>query len=355
MIMHSMNRIIGFLALAATNFVQPLMAAEESGRLTIEMGEIEKLDIVYGTATAATEYLLATLPAVIMPPPNARVAVAATFPGTVMRILAVEGEAVKRGQTLAIISSRDVLAETSELAQARARLAVAKSAAERMSRLATEGIIAGGRADEAAAELAQAQAEVDSKARILNAIGAVDAEGTYRLMSPIDGVVASAKIQTGAAVDVMAAPYVVDATDSYEVTAQVPERLIGKITPGMTVQVGEVRATVTSVGAVIQPDTRSASLKAAVTPGSGVVSGRTGMASIFAPAPKAAVVIPKAAVTDLQGKSVVFVQNGKALSVRTITAAGIAGDTVVALSGLRPGEKVAVTGLSILKSMILSK
>src|SRR3546814_16552420 len=58
-------------------------------------------------AIAAIEAPIAVIPAVIQPPANARVAVAATFPGVVMRTLVVEGDTVRQGQPLAVISSRD--------------------------------------------------------------------------------------------------------------------------------------------------------------------------------------------------------------------------------------------------------
>jgi cobalt-zinc-cadmium efflux system membrane fusion protein len=46
----------------------------------------------------ASEVPLADLPVTIAPPPNARVAVAATLPGTVLRTLVVEGDACRAGR-----------------------------------------------------------------------------------------------------------------------------------------------------------------------------------------------------------------------------------------------------------------
>src|SRR3546814_10178799 len=91
-------------------------------------------------AIAAIEAPIAVIPAVIQPPANARVAVAATFPGVVMRTLVVEGDTVRQGQPLAIISSRDVLTMGADLTRANARAGVARSNAARLSQLAREGI-----------------------------------------------------------------------------------------------------------------------------------------------------------------------------------------------------------------------
>src|SRR3546814_16771828 len=86
---------------------------------------------------------MAGMPAGIPPPANARVAGAATFPGVVMRTLVVEGDTVRQGQPLAIISSRDVLTMGADLTRANERAGVARANPARLSTLAREGIIAG--------------------------------------------------------------------------------------------------------------------------------------------------------------------------------------------------------------------
>ena len=60
--------------------------------------------------------------------------------------------------------------------------------------------------------------------------------GTYTLTAPIAGRVTTANIQTGNPVDGTTAPYVIDAANRYEVVGQLPERLVGAVRPGMTVQ-----------------------------------------------------------------------------------------------------------------------
>lgn len=330
--------------------------SQTANHLEVNAAQIKGLGLQFVAAREAREYLLATLPGVIAPPPNARVAVAATFPGTVIQTMVAEGDAVRRGQVLAVVASREILTLSAEFAQAKARLAVAQANAARQSQLAQEGIVAGVRAEVADSDLAQARAEYDEKSRILIAVNADGAKGTYALTAPMDGVVTRAQIQAGEPIEGMVAPYVVDAVDRYEVQAQIPERLVGKITPGMRVEIGGgAKATVTSAGTAIQFDTRSASLKAAIASGSGLVAGRTIMAAVFAPAPAGAAAVPRAAITDISGDSVVFTQAGGTVSVRKVTTAGMLGDLTVVISGLKPGEQVAVSGLSELKSLVLTK
>jgi cobalt-zinc-cadmium efflux system membrane fusion protein len=211
-------------------------AVRPDGLLLVAPAKARALGIVTAPAQPASEVPLADLPVTIAPPPNARVAVAATLPGTVLRTLVVEGDSVSRGQALAVVASRDVMTLSADLARANARAGVARSSAARLNQLSREGIIAGARADEARALAAEAGADVAEKSRILRLVGSNRGGGTYTLTAPIAGRVTKADIQAGMPLDGTTAPFVIDAAGRYEATGQVPERLIGQIRPGMTVR-----------------------------------------------------------------------------------------------------------------------
>lgn len=328
-----------------------------SGTIDMTADQIARLGIALAPAGQAGVVPLASLPAMIVPPPNARVAVAATFPGVVTRTLVIEGQAVRRGQPLAIIASRDVLMMGAELARSRARLGFAQSNAGRLGQLSREGVIAGSRADEAHATLREAQVDVTEKGRILALANASGSSGTYTLVAPISGRVTAASLQAGSPVDGTSAPYVIDAADRYEIEAQLPERLVGSVKPGIEIRLGDsIGGTVTSVGATIDPATRSAMLKATVAAGPNAGQGvlATGKATtivVFAPAPAGAVVVPTTAVTSMNGGDVVFVRTSTGFMTRRIVKGGSTGANLVILSGLAAGDRVAVTGTSELKSL----
>ncbi len=323
--------------------------------ISLRKEQIESLGLRTAPATHPDEYLLAILPGVIVPPPNQRVAVAATFPGVVLQTYAVEGQAVTRGDPLAVIASHEILTAGSELAQARARLAVAEAASARMERLAAEGIVAGARAEETAADRDQARAEVGGRAGVLAAVNADAARGTYTLKAPIDGVVARANIQTGDPVDTAAAPFVIDSGRGFEIEAQIPEHLVGRIAAGMRVSAGPgLSAKVTSAGRVIQPETRSALMKALIAPGAKTTAGKIATISVFAPTPAGALVVPRAAVTTLGEITAVFVRTPEGFAPRKV-AATIAGNDAVVTEGLRPGDEVVIAGLTELKSIAQSR
>lgn len=326
------------------------------GRLAVDKQRVAQMGIRLAPAIAAGETPLATIPAVIQPPANARVAVAATFPGTVLRTLVVEGDSVRRGQPLAIIASREVLTMGADLTRAHARNGVAAANASRLAQLSREGIIAGARADEANAVAAEARADVSEKSRILRMVNGSGSSGSYTLTAPIAGRITSATIQAGNPVDGTTAPYVIDAADRYEVVGQLPERLVGQVHPGMSVRLlPNLTGRIVAVGSTIDPTTRSASLKAEIPAGPGIVAGRTTSIVIADPAPASAVSVPDAAVTMIDGKPVVFVAARGGFAAHPVTSGGNSDGRTILLSGVKPGEQVVVSGTSALKALATTR
>ena len=331
-------------------------STDAPGHITISDDQIAKLGIRFDSAVAAGELPLASLPAIIALPPNARVAVAATIPGVVTQTYVVEGETVRQGQRLAEIASREVLTMGADLARAQSRLDYAAATAARLGQLSRDGVIAGARADEANASLREAQVDTDESARLLSVANASGSRGSYTLTAPIAGRITTASLQTGSSVDGTSAPYVIDAASRYEIIAQLPERLVGSVTPGMQVRLpGGVGGTVTSVGTTIDPATRSASLKAKVSAAPGVVAGKALTIILLAKAPDGAVQVPASALTTLDGAEVVFVRGPGGVTTRKVGVGGKADGSAVILSGVRAGESVVTTGTSELKSLALEK
>ena len=346
----------------STTTVPPPSVAEGAvsrsagGVIALDDKAMSRLGMRLATAQMAETVPLASLPAIVVPPANARVAVAATLPGVITRTYVIEGQAVRRGQLLAIVSSREVLTLGADLARSNARLGVAGSSANRLGQLAREGVIAGARYDEAAATLREAQVDASEKRRILALSNASGSSGTYSLVAPIAGRVTTATAQAGSPVDGSTAPFVIDAADRYDIEAQVPERLTGIVKPGMRVEIGpNLGGTVTAVGSTIDPATRSTMLKASIGASPGIVTGKSTTATVFGPGPANAVTIPTAAVVDLNGASVVFVRVRGGAVARKVKVGGTGAAVTIILDGLRPGERVVASGTSELKSLALAQ
>lgn len=341
---------------AATGNEASASAAAATGTIALTGDQMTRIGVTFATIAAVTDLPIATVPATVAPPPNARVAVAAVIPGVVTRTLVVEGQSVRRGQPLAMVAAREMFTIAAGIDRASARVAAAGANDRRLAQLAEEGVIAGARAEEARAALREAEAELREQRRIARLVNGAPDQGTYTLTAPIAGTITTAAIQTGSPVDEATAAYVIDAASRYELTAQLPERLIGQVRPGMAVRLpGDVRGEVTSVAGVIDPETRSATLRAHIPAGPGIVSGRALPATLLTPAPAGAIAAPAVAVTDIGGRPTAFVRTDAGVAVRVVEVGDTADGQTVILSGLKAGDQVAVGGISELKSLAMAQ
>lgn len=319
--------------------------------------QLERLGIRTAPAEAAADVPLGTVPAVVTLPPEAQVAVTAPFDGAVIRLFVIQGQAVTRGQALAIVKSREPLQYGAELARAQARLGLAEVSAARTRQLVDEGIVAESRADEMQAQIRVARTDVSENARILAQAGA-GSSGQVTLRAPISGRVAVVNVQTGGPVGGTTAPFVIENGSALTLDLQLPERLANAVSPGMRVILspvgpeGEVSGTIISVGASMDPLTRSIPAKARIGFAALLVPGKSVMAIIKGEGSQQGASVPASAVTQIDNKDYVFVRTGNRFERRLVIRAGRSADRVIVSEGLKPGERVAISGISELKVVL---
>jgi membrane fusion protein (multidrug efflux system) len=102
--------------------------------------------------------------------------------------------------------------------------------------------------------------------------------------------------------------------------------------------------TVQSVDPVIDPATRQATLIAALPPGGAIAPGEIVKATVEIAGTGSLVTIPYAALLDDGGESYVFVIDKGIAHRRAVTVGPAQGDVVAIASGLRAGERVAISG-----------
>lgn len=326
---------------------------------TLSTDQVTRMGVMVEAAVPATSAELGSVPGTVTLPPEARVAVTAPFAGSVVRLFVVNGQAVTKGQPLAIVRSIEPVQYGAALARGQAQLAVAQANAVRTGQLAREGIIAGARADEAQAALREAQVVVSENRRILAQTGA-GAGGEITLRAPITGRLAVVNVQTGGPVDGLTAPFVVENTASFMLDLQIPERLAGEVHPGMSVSLpgaaGQpINGSIISVGSSIDSATRSVIAKARIGADPLLVSGKTVMATLNGSRIFTGVSVPAVAVIQIDGKDVVFVSSRTGFAVRPVTIAGRSADRITLSAGLEAGEQVATSGLAELKVLLGSK
>ncbi|MFM9851959.1 MAG: efflux RND transporter periplasmic adaptor subunit [Sphingomonadaceae bacterium] len=278
---------------------------------SLTLAQLDRMGIQTAVAKAAQGLPFGTMPATVTLPPEARVAVTAPFAGAIRQLFVILGQVVTKGQPLATMVSRDALQIGANLGRAQAQLGYARANANRLQQLAREGVIAGARAQEAVAAVRQAEADVSENARILGISGA-SSGGIITLRAPISGRVSTVAVQTGGPIDGMVAPFVIDASNAYQLDIQLPERLAGMVQPGMEVALhGNVSGRILSIGSSIDPDTRSIMAKASISAAPGIIAGKAVMVSISGTAQQGGIAVPANGITRIEGKDVVYVRTAK--------------------------------------------
>jgi len=332
----------------------PATAAAKDGTIALSAQQIGRLGVKLATAQAAEAMPLGTVPGVVSLPPDARVAVTTPYAGTVIRVLVIQGQAVKQGEVLAIVRAAESVQFGAALARSQAELPVAAANAARLGQLSREGIIAPARADEARAALASVQATIAENRRLL-ALGGAARDGTITLRAPISGRVASVAVDTGGAVGNGAAPFIVENSAKLRLDLQVPERLAGQVRPGMDITVIQdgrmARGTVLSIAGSLDPLTRSVAAKASLPSDSRFVPGKGVMVTIAGTGRSGGVSLPASAVAHVGDHDEVFVRTATGFRPAKVAVAGQMGDLAFLSAGVRPGSPIAISSVAELKTL----
>jgi len=327
----------------------PSFAAEA---VVMSAAQEKAIGIRLATAVAAEATPITTVPASVAPPMNGRRIVASPFAGTVIQVNVLEGQSVKAGAALAVLFSRDALTVGSELSQARAELGVAEAAARRSRTLAAEGIIAGARVEEANARAAQARARVSERQRLISSAGGAGARpGEFILRAPISGRIAQLNIAPGAGLEAMAPALTIDRSDKLWLEARLSPDLVDRVKVGGAARVGGVTGRIIAVGSSVDPRTRSVVVRAEIAGDGRLAPGQTASLTLLGPVQPGAVQIPRSAVIQGARGAMVFVREGKGYRSAPVAVIGAAGQFAV-ITGLAPGARVAVSGVSQLKSAL---
>lgn len=332
---------VGAAESAATELA---VTAEQRAALGVELSEVRSI----------TEAAVAELPAVVRFPGDGAQAIVVPFGGTVVRVLAHEGQAVTAGQPLLQLRSRDFLQVEAELGAAAAQVSVLRAQVERDRVLVQEGIAPARQALESEAQLRAAEAQRASHVAMLASTRPVPGSpGDFLLLAPAAGVLAESGLIVGdAAVAEQVAFFVHDGGRIW-VDAQLSERLVEHVRTGLRVEAGSPPQSgrVIAVGRSVAAATRGVLLRAELPAAPGLRPGGVIELRVFAPVEPGTVLVPTAAVTRLDGKDTVFLATERGFTpVPVETGLRTLGGVAVRGPGLA-GGRVASTGVSALKAL----
>jgi RND family efflux transporter MFP subunit len=321
---------------ASTSATPPAVRLGTESVARAAMEDIRTGPVISGTLQAATQA-------------NVRAEVG----GSIVRVTAQEGEAVRKGQVLAEIEARDlrdaVTSADVAVSSAETALKVAQSEAERTRRLVEGGALAQRDLENALTAVANAESQLAAaRARAASARAPL---GNTILRAPISGVVSARPANTGDVVQPGTALYTIIDPSSMRLEASVPSEEIGgiRIAAPVTFTVrgyGErFTGTIERISPAADPATRQVSIFVSIPN----LGGRL-IAGLFAEgrvetATRHALVIPGDAV-DASGPrpSVTRVRDGKAERVEV--GVGLRDpdtERVEITTGLSPGD-IVLTG-----------
>ena len=291
---------------------------------------------------------LLTLPAMIEGDPQGMQVVSAAIGGRIVSLTRNLGQSVGRGQTLAIIESREAATLNAEVEAAQARLALAESSLGREQRLFSERVSA--EQDLIAARTAATEARIAlrlARQQVAAAGGGGGALNRIAIASPIGGQVVARNVALGQTVAADAELFRVANLSRVAVTLAVSPADVGKVRPGSEIEIvsGDRRsaAKVDFVSPILDETTRLVTVIAIVDNRAGQWRvGEPVAASIRLPGGDAAsVLVPQSAVQTVEGRPTVFVRTEHGFQATPVTLGSPSGDNVVVTAGLKGGEQLA--------------
>ncbi|MBA0279561.1 efflux RND transporter periplasmic adaptor subunit [Stenotrophomonas maltophilia] len=320
-----------------------------------------QLDVLRSEAVSAGASASLQLPGRVAWDETRSSALHTPLPGQVARIEAQPGQKVKAGQVIAWITSPEFGQAQAEGTRGRAELQKARKELDRTRELHAAGVASGRELDEAEANFAGSQADHARAAAFAKAYGnGQRVDQRLPLRAPIDGVLVERRMSPGMSVspDSDQPLAVIGDPDRLWVLLDVPESLAGRVKVGMGVSLhaadgAVVQSTLLHMDDFVDSERRVVQARAELdNRARGFKAGQYVRAQVALPA-QGGVSLPDAAVLLIDGKQVVFVEEGKGRFVRHAVHAEELGDgRLWVREGLAAGSRVVVEGGLLLQQLV---
>jgi membrane fusion protein (multidrug efflux system) len=283
------------------------------------------------------------------------VTVSADLPGMVERVLFDSGRAVRAGDVLAVLDTRQ---EQAQLAAIEARRELARVTFERVQQLLNEKVISKAEFDRATAELQQTDAQ-------LGEIKAVIQRKTIR--APFSGVLGIRQVNLGQYLAGGDPLGTLQSLNPIYVNFGVPQQSAGAIPVGRIVKITSAdvgglqwQGRVTALDSIVDETTRNIQVQATLpNPDGKLRPGMFVQTEVVTGPSQSVIVLPASAINYAPYGDSVFVvtdikgEDGKTfrgVRQQLVKLGPARGDQVAVLTGLKPGEEVVTSGLFKLRN-----
>ena len=348
---------------------EPAHAEQKSSRrIRIAQDVLRDAGIEVGPVTRAALSPSLTLPGEVSAIPDRSARLSTPVAGRIERVQFNEGSLVKKGDPLAVVRVPDLGKVRGGFASSTARAKSARLRAARAKDLRAAGIASEQDASDAEAQAQALEADARAFGDQLAALGIAASGGSsfdLSLPAPVTGVVTMRQVVVGQPVTAdQSLAEIADLRDVWFL-AHVYEKDLGRLHDGAEAEIrlnaypDEIFAgKVSFVGAQVDPISRTITTRIQLANvGDRLRLGLSGAARVLVatePARPEIPVVPRAALSEIDGKTVVFVRVAEGeFEPRNVLVGDSALGRVAITAGLTEGEFIAIKGVFSLKSIAL--
>lgn len=331
----------------------------DEGQITLTNEQIKVAGIALGRPTIGSVGTL-QLPATIEGDPQATQAVSAAISGRIVALNRNLGQSVGRGQTLAIVESREAALLQGEVQATRARLALANSNLAREERLFAQRVSP--EQDVIAARTTATEAKIAyqlAQQQVSAAGGGGGQLNRIAIAAPISGQIIARSVVLGQTVAADAELYRIANLSSVSLSFNLRPADAGRIRPGAIVSIDapgrQATGKISFVSPALDPATRLVPAIAILDNRAGqwrVGEAVTATIALAGDSGDTSISVPSSAVQTVEGKSVIFVRTKGGFAAVPVVLGDRAGANVIVRSGLKGTEQIAITNSFSLKSEI---
>ncbi|MFK2915134.1 efflux RND transporter periplasmic adaptor subunit [Pseudomonas sp. 3HC3] len=330
---------------------------EEEGQLHLSVAQIETAGVQLAAAGPRELGTAISFPGEIRFDEDRTAHVVPRVPGVVEAVQAELGQAVRRGQVLAVIASQQISDLRSEQQAAQRRLELARLTFQREQQLWQERISAEQDYLQARQALQEAEIALANARQKVAAVGPAGAGNRYELRAPFDAVVVEKHLTVGEVVDATSNAFTLSDLSRVWATFAVAPRDLDKVVTGRDVTVSapdlgaQVQGKVNYVGSLLGEQNRAATVRATLANPNG--AWRPGLfvnVAVSVDRFDAAVAVPESALQTWEAQTVVFARTAEGFEARPVKTGRRDAGQVEITSGLAAGTQVAAAGSFVLKS-----
>jgi RND family efflux transporter MFP subunit len=345
--------------------IQSAWAGDE---IVFSAQQIQTLGITSASLPNKKSGEVSGLPAQVVVPGSQLFVVSTPLPALLEQTLVGVGDTVKKGQIIARCQSPALAEAQRGFLQASVQNQLARENLTRDEQLLKEGIIAESRFRTTRGAALEAQAGLAERKQMLRLSGMSDGaiahlqsnyalSGSLTIVSPLDGVVLEKFASAGQRLDAAAPIFKIAKLTPLALEIQAPLANVRDLKVGAQITIPEfhARGKLIAIGRSLIGSNQSILLRGIITEGADNLRPNQFVEASISTAlgGDAQWEIPNSALARVAGKTMVFVTTSKGFHAKTVVVMSEGAQNSVISGDLKGDEKIAVRGVSALKSKVM--